>query len=504
MRRSDYQKLCKLGAYLYGGGLPTLGKPHPKAGYRWCIGYADYGGGKVQPWRENLGRDKLVAQHRAREMTDLWWTHVEDQIAYAGFPDVEQVVIPPLNRDAARKEAWGEADAGLIAPARFAEKINEKLKGHAGQLGPALSPGLKLVVVREAAADGEVAALPPVEPPAQSVALKLHRAGDRWLLNLRKRLEAGDIREDYVHRAERTIRYLKKLAEDLPVDDIAKGELDTIRLAFQSKRTKRGKLRSRGTIDTELGIIHTFFQWLSDSELWEPCRNWERWLRPIHRSDENDDDADNEKTIVTYELDELVRIYAVAPESLRLWMLCGLNFAWGSTELSTARTRHFKRDADVPRVARYRHKRRPGAQPVPGRWLVWPETWALALARMERTPTDPAINPKGYAFLTRDRQKLVRYQTSENGKERRYDVPAEALEAVCKKIGVRYRGFYAIRRTAIDMMEQIAGKRVADLFCQHRPKDMTEKHYLNKRWRKLFVALLKLREQLQPMFAGSC
>src|SRR5439155_16046165 len=147
MRRSDYQKLCKMDAYLYGGGLPELGKPHRKAGYRWCIGYADYGGGRIQPWRENLGQDKVVAQHRAREMTLLWSEHADDQVAYAGFPDVEQVVIPPLNRDAARKEAWEEAERALAAPARFAEEINAKLKGHPGQLGPAVSPGLRLVVV---------------------------------------------------------------------------------------------------------------------------------------------------------------------------------------------------------------------------------------------------------------------------------------------------------------------------------------------------------------------
>src|SRR5205823_11991884 len=139
------------------------------------------------------------------------------------------------NRDAARKEAWEEDERALAAPARFAEEINAKLKGHPGQLGPAVSPGLRMVVDRDSVADGEVAADPPAEPSAPSLALRLYRAGDRWMLNLRQRLEAGDIREDYVHRAERTIRYLKKLVEDLPIDDVAKAELDRIRLAFQSK-----------------------------------------------------------------------------------------------------------------------------------------------------------------------------------------------------------------------------------------------------------------------------
>ena len=67
MRRSDYEKLIALNNYLYEGGLPNLGKPHSKAGYRWCVGRADFGGGNVQPWREDLGHDKLLAQHRARD-----------------------------------------------------------------------------------------------------------------------------------------------------------------------------------------------------------------------------------------------------------------------------------------------------------------------------------------------------------------------------------------------------------------------------------------------------
>lgn len=498
MRRSDYERLCRLDAYLYGGGLPALGKPHPKAGYRWCIGRADFGGGNVQPWRENLGHDKLLAQHRAREMTDIWAVHVEDQIAAAGFPNVEQVFIPPLNREAAREEAWAEADRAMSEPARMAQQVTAELQGHANQLGPATSPGFKLVAVRET--DGSEDATDAAPVARTESGRTLHRAADRWLLHLRKRLEANDISDSYVSRAARSIRYLKKLAEDYALDDLAKAELDAIRLAFQSKRTKRGKIRSRGTIDTELGHVRSFFQWLSDSEWWEPCRNWERWLRAVHRSDDNDDDADREKTIVTFEMDELARIFAAAPSSLRLWILCGLNFAWGATEISTARSRHFKADSNTRRVARFRHKRRPGATPVPGRWIAWPETWELALARMQKTSTDPEINPKGYAFLSRDGHRLVRYQTSENGKERRYDVPADALKEVCERIGVQYRGFYAIRRTAIDRIEQIGGKRVAALCCQHRTKDMTEKHYLNKRWRKLFACLGKLREELQPLF----
>src|SRR3954452_17371493 len=101
MRQSDYKRLEDLERYLFNGGLPDLGKPHQKAGYRFCIGWADYGSGKPQPWRENLGRNKLLAQYRAREMCNVWITHVQDHEVYALFAPIETIHIPPLNREAA-------------------------------------------------------------------------------------------------------------------------------------------------------------------------------------------------------------------------------------------------------------------------------------------------------------------------------------------------------------------------------------------------------------------
>lgn len=77
---------------------------------------------------------------------------------------------------------------------------------------------------------------------------------------------------------------------------------------------------------------------------------------------------------------------------------------------------------------------------------------------------------------------------------------ADAFEEACKKAEVINKGFYTIRRTAIDLIDKIAGKEIADLFSLHAPKGMTKKHYTNRRWRELFRALRKLRRKLQPTF----
>ena len=49
-----------------------------------AIGQAIFEDGTVQPWRDNLGHDKLVAQYRARAMVDVMITYVRDN---GGFVD---------------------------------------------------------------------------------------------------------------------------------------------------------------------------------------------------------------------------------------------------------------------------------------------------------------------------------------------------------------------------------------------------------------------------------
>lgn len=368
------------------------------------------------------------------------------------------------------------------------------------------SPAYKLVVVPVDAADTPVTDLDQQvlgdgHRQANRSQLRLHGAADQWLVSLDRRLEEDDISDSYTERAKRSIDRLKELVRDQPLMPISKPHLEQIRRALESKKKKNGQLRKRSTIKTELGHVMAMFQWAEDNNLWGSFLNWQRWLRAVHRSDDNDDDADQERTIQSHTVSELKRIYALASRSCRLWIAMSLNFSWGAKEIATARKRHFKTASGERRVARYRHKRRPGAVPVPGRWIAWPETWELALDRMNKTTDDPNLNPKGYAFLTVQNQALVRYKRCEkSNKSKRYDVVDDAYKEACSKAGVRYVGFYAIRRTATDMMDEMFGEGVADLFSQHRPRSITKKHYTNKRWRRLFKALERLRTRLGPMF----
>jgi hypothetical protein len=103
--------------------LPNLGKPMKKGGYRWCVGFVQTASGKPTPWREYLGHAILLAQYRAKEMSDTWLAHVElteHLVRGEGgfYKPIEEVEIPPMNREQAKAEAWQAADEAMAAPAK--------------------------------------------------------------------------------------------------------------------------------------------------------------------------------------------------------------------------------------------------------------------------------------------------------------------------------------------------------------------------------------------------
>jgi hypothetical protein len=44
-----------------------------------------------------------------------------------------------------------------------------------------------------------------------------------------------------------------------------------------------------------------------------------------------------DQTVKLYSIEELTKMYALAPKATKLWILLGMNFAWGAREMSTAK-----------------------------------------------------------------------------------------------------------------------------------------------------------------------
>jgi len=224
----DYQRLLQLTEISKAGAFPDLGQPHPKAGYRYCLGKAKFENGVVQPWRENLGQDKFIAQYRARAMVHVWAMHVHMH----GNTDIKE--IPPLDRAKARAEMLKEVNLQINHAQRIADEFNQK------QLQPFPSPGFKLVAVRTEVPDSEASKDTNVLENTTPAELMLHGATHRWIAELKAKYEKDEGSESYLARAERIMLDIRRLIADRELACVGKDDLKEIRRIFQHLPIRRG------------------------------------------------------------------------------------------------------------------------------------------------------------------------------------------------------------------------------------------------------------------------
>jgi integrase len=355
------------------------------------------------------------------------------------------------------------------------------------------------------AATGSMASAPPVPLPAPALApaaaktRSLHASMDAWVDHLDNRHRADDLSGDYASRARSTVRNLKLAIADRPLDGLDVAELDTGRLWYQrALATPKGQPGAKAwdTAKTELSQARAMFNWFAEKGWWTEPARWRKALTPAMTAQADDEREDRDDVPEVFTITELAKLYAAGNDNQRLALLCGLNFAWGQKEMATCRKRHWEALADGRvMVKRRRNKRARNARPVYAEWYAWPETWALAKPRMDCTPDDPTVNPKGLAFLTEDGLPLVRR------KPYKADAVRQSFSRLCKAAKVEDRGFYALRRTAIDMVEDIAGETVAQMMGSHRPRSITGRHYARRKWHKLHRAMRIMRKRLRAVFA---
>jgi len=281
----------------------------------------------------------------------------------------------------------------------------------------------------------------------------LHASLDDFLKHLEQRRDAGDCGEDYVSRTQSSIKSIKRRMPNMPLADVGRDHLETLKLAYQKLLTlpKAKGGRAWATVSTECNMLRAAFRWYADREWWVEPRKWAQAVMPARTAACEDEQDDEEHRHRTYAIAELARLYAHANDDQRLYLLLGLNMAWGQKEIATAKKRHFQQGDGI--VRRKRHKKTRNAAPAYGEWTMWPETATMVKKRMAQTPDDEAINPKGRAFLTSNNLELVRRA------EYKLDAIADSFRRLCKTAEVENRGFYSLRRE-----------------CPTRPTLLTELH----------------------------
>lgn len=217
-----------------------------------------------------------------------------------------------------------------------------------------------------------------------------------------------------------------------PVDNLAPRHFADIRLTL----TERLGPRSVGTY---IRMIKTLFSWAYDSELLDHPPRYGRQFAPPSRSTIRKAQPRNNRRV--YEPDELRRLINTATPRVRVWILLGLNAAFGQKDIAMlpASTAWEGIDAGVLSFPRPKTG-------IDRDTVLWPET----IRAMKATIRDRGA--KGEAWLSQRGHRLVRERThamNGDGVDRivAIDGIGQQFAKHCKAQGVANLGFYAMRRT---------------------------------------------------------
>ncbi len=289
-------------------------------------------------------------------------------------------------------------------------------------------------------------------PPPVRKAQTLYAAAERWTGSLR----AARVSIAHARRADDTLRLLKSLLPNLPLEQVTPDTLLDLRERLCAHRYK-GKPLSSATIQTTPRYWRALFRHLEDSAAWTAQRRWERLLsgrlagvtRPTPKA---------------VDLDTLSLMYGRANPRLRGCILLALNCGFGAKDISDLQQGEISQKGGRWYIQRHRQK-----TGVRGCWLLWAETVSMLLPLMD-TPADARL------VTTRNGTPLV--CDSPNGK--RIDAVAREWNRTRSKAGLPAStgGFYALRKTAATMVAAEAGEDAASRFLCHAPTTVASRHYI--------------------------
>lgn len=185
-----------------------------------------------------------------------------------------------------------------------------------------------------------------------------------------------------------------------------------------------------------------------------------------------------EPRVNRFSLDEINTLYSAASERTKIYMLLGLNCAFGQADLASLRVGEV--DIAEGRIIRKRTK-----TSIHSEFKLWPLTVEMLKkhGNLDGEPTDRV-------FLSKSGHPLVREYFVDD-KFRRTDAIRSAFFRLMKKTKMpNHRGFYSLRKTAASEIEAI-DPAVTEMFLAHSEKAM-KKHYVERDWSRLDVAITKL------------
>lgn len=285
---------------------------------------------------------------------------------------------------------------------------------------------------------------------------------------------------------------------------------------FRPAAKTTGRPIAKNTADNQIWQLGKFFDWLHK----EPTYDWRRpadcWLdidRTVKVTMAEQADRHQTLQVAVYDAEELAVLYRYASPLMRSMILLALNCGFKQAELGTLRVSEVFLDHSHPfakklGIAADRDnfiKRVRLKSGVYGEFLLWRETaqaieWATERRKATSTATPFVLvssKGRGYAEKTAGGNKpsLVRNY---------WESLLDTIQAEPDHDKFRRLPFSTLRKAAGDMIREVSDGEVAGIFlCHGKPvkSDSLADIYTNRPFGKVFIALRKLREKLQPMFA---
>jgi integrase len=361
-------------------------------------------------------------------------------------------------------------------------------------------------------------AAPAVETSLMPNALTVSQAAERYVAEIRKRFERGQVSHAYWANASYVSAYaLSAIGGDKPLSSIGAAEVQDAVCHFASRPASKNKSNgepvSVRTAGNYISVLRDFLDWASKTEA-APGSEIAIWRKPL-RFDEifRNNKPDHTQTELTqllvdeeaeadaYTIDELTKLYSAANWRMRNWLAISLNAGFTQSEIGS-----LINDEVVGLETEQTYIRRArGKTKVFAKWPLWKETADLLrmhIAIDKRTkPGEPLIVTKQGLVLVEPGEGRGRNDRLAGAFDRLKIVLPEDRQLSFKYI--RKSGARAIRL----MPKDIGGDAVADMYLAHADagsgKGSQLSAYSGRDWEQLGKALTELRRQLEPMFAAA-
>ena len=334
--------------------------------------------------------------------------------------------------------------------------------------------------------------------PANRTRETLHQALDAYKVWLRTEKyltppeDGKEVRTSQtgVKEAERVER-IKRHAADVPLSSLGVREVKAVVAAWVNRpQSSQGRAFAVTVCRHNIRCWKHFVHWLHE----QPEFPWKLppdlvWGRAKVAANQAEKDARvTPQQVATYTKEELRLLWQYGTDTTRVLMALALNCGFGIAEIGSLKADQVKGDV----IARLRTK-----TDVYGQWRVWPVTGRLLAA------TKPNGTP--WLLVTKQGRQLIE---ATEGNFRGAYIPNRwnhLLDRVQEdRPDFRRLSFNKLRKTAANMIREVAGGEMAGIFLAHgrAVKDDQLEVYTNRPFRQMWEAQDKVWEELKDIFVG--